>query len=255
MSTPVVLGAAWSAVVLTGAWLRRPRQTRRLVATTRTPGAAVMALARVGRSVRSAVGLPANPRSDRVLGWALVAGAALLVTAPLLAPVPVVGAAAWARVAERRRRRDAHDAWASALPDTVDLFALALASGMTVPSALRVVAPRSPAPVGPALVDAEARFRHGEPLADALARVADAGPPARPLVSVLTAAHCDGLPVAEPLARLGSDLRDERRRTAESRARQTPVRLLFPLVLCTLPAFVLVTVVPPVITALDDLGH
>jgi len=76
----------------------------------------------------------------------------------------------------------------------------------------------------------------------------------RPLVTVLVAAHADGVPVADALARLADEQRTARRRAAEARARQVPIRMLFPLVGCTLPAFVLVTVVPPVVSALADLG-
>ena len=45
-------------------------------------------------------------------------------------------------------------------------------------------------------------------------------------------------------ARLAAEARLERRRAAEATARRVPVKLLFPLVLCTLPAFALLTVVP-----------
>ena len=142
---------------------------------------------------------------------------------------------------------------ADALPDAVDLVGMALASGLTVPAALHLVAPRLAAPIGPALVEADVRSRHGEPLDESLGRVVAAHPVAGPLLRLLVAAHRDGTPVAEPLARLADEQRLARRRLAEARARQVPVRLLFPLVCCTLPAFGLLTVVPPVIVALGDL--
>jgi hypothetical protein len=83
--------------------------------------------------------------------------------------------------------------------------------------------------------------------------VAHGAPASRPLVALLVAAHRDGAPVVEPLTRLAGDLRADRRRAVEARARQVPVRLLFPLVLCSLPAFVLLAIVPPVVAALTDL--
>ena len=50
---------------------------------------------------------------------------------------------------------------------------------------------------------------------------------------------------------------DPTRRAAEIRARKLPVLLLFPLVLCTLPAFGLLTVAPLVAGTFDSLsgGH
>ncbi len=199
------------------------------------------------------MGRPENARADRAVGGALAASFALLAFAPVLAPAPWLLAFVTARRADHRARRQEDEAWAAAVPDATHLFGVALAGGMTVSGALALVAPRAPPPLGPALVRADLRFRHGEPLDEALARVGEAGPAARPLVAVLVAAHCDGAPTAEPLARLADDHRSARRRRAEAQARQVPVRMLFPLVGCTLPAFVLVTVVPAVVSSLADL--
>lgn len=246
-----LVGLAW--VVLGLAWAARhgPRAVRSVPGRRRParPGPA----ARLGAGLRRLTGRAPDAEADRAWGRAVVASAALLVLAPPLVPVPWVVAVVAGQVAARRRARAAEAAWAEAVPDTVDLLALAAASGLTVPGALAAVAPRAPPPVGPALAVAEARFRHGEPLDRALARVVERGPPARPLVAILVAAHCDGAPVADPLARLADELRLARLRRAEERARQVPVRMLFPLVGCTLPAFVLVTVVPAVLVALGDL--
>jgi pilus assembly protein TadC len=50
------------------------------------------------------------------------------------------------------------------------------------------------------------------------------------------------------------DLRTRARRRAEVRARKVPIRMLFPLVTCILPAFILLSVVPMVGGALRELG-
>jgi tight adherence protein C len=84
--------------------------------------------------------------------------------------------------------------------------------------------------------------------------VADAvGPPVRPLVDVLLASERYGVPLGERLDRVAHDARLERRRRGEERARRVPVLLLFPLVLCVLPAFAFLTVVPLLVGSLPDL--
>ena len=70
------------------------------------------------------------------------------------------------------------------------------------------------------------------------------GEAARPLVQVLVDSSAHGAPITTSLDRLGDEARAVRRRAAAQRARRLPVLLLFPLVLCILPAFVLLTVVP-----------
>ncbi len=253
MTAADVLPLAWAALVGAGLWLCRPRRVRRVPGCGPASGSSSV-VGRLGAALRRAVGLPPDEVAAPVVGATVVAALAAVVVLPPLAPlVAVVGAAA-VPAARRRRARRAVEGWADALPDAVDLFGIALGSGLTVPLALAVVAPRAPPPLGPSLAEAEVRFRHGEPLERSLARIVDQAPVVRPLVNVLVAAHCDGAPVADALVRLGEEQRVVRRRAAEARARQVPIRMLFPLVGCTLPAFVLVTVVPPVVSALADLG-
>lgn len=117
-----------------------------------------------------------------------------------------------------------------------------------------MVAARAGGPAGVELRAAERRIRHGERTADALELVArDLGEPVRPLVTVLCASERYGTPLVPALEQLAREARTERRRRAEEAARRVPVKLLFPLVLCTLPAFALLTVVPLLIGSFDSL--
>ena len=75
----------------------------------------------------------------------------------------------------------------------------------------------------------------------------------RPLVAALVASERYGAPLSSGLERLAVDVRRERRHRAEEAARRIPVKLLFPLVGCTLPAFALLTVAPLVAGALRSL--
>jgi pilus assembly protein TadC len=59
--------------------------------------------------------------------------------------------------------------------------------------------------------------------------------------------------LAPLLERLAADARQMRRRRFDERARRLPVRLAVPLVLCTLPSFALLTVVPLLLAALTSL--
>jgi tight adherence protein C len=153
----------------------------------------------------------------------------------------------------RRARRVAPDPVAG-LPEVVDLLAVAAASGLPAPAALVAVGPRAPEPWRSAIADCVGRAAQGTLLTDALGHLPDAiGDPARPVVAVLRAGIADGGPLAADLARLAADARDLRRRRAEERARRIPVRLLLPLVCCSLPAFAVLSIVPIVAGVLDGL--
>lgn len=72
--------------------------------------------------------------------------------------------------------------------------------------------------------------------------------------AALEAAERWGAPPAEALAARAEAFRTRARLQAEAAAGQAAVRLAFPLVLCFLPAFVLLTVVPTVAGALRALA-
>jgi tight adherence protein C len=258
----VGLAVGWGALVAVALVAVRPRrrvpmpQPSGLGAPIGRPGplaALGVGLRRLGAHLAGRPAAPADPASDVWIGAAAALALVLLAVAPVLAPLPVAGGVVGPRLARRRSTEAERRAWADALPDAVDLLALALGSGLAVAPALALAAARTPTPLGPALARAHERIVHGAPLPDALEQVADQGPASRPLIALLVAAHRDGAPVVDPLTRLAGELRADRRRAVEARARQVPVRLLFPLVLCSLPAFVLLAIVPPVVAAVADL--
>ena len=265
MSGDVVAGllaAGWAVLVAVALAAHRPRRRApwdggpgRRPAPSGGPLVALGAgLRRLGARTTGRPRRPADPAADVWVGAAAVLAVVLLVVAPVLVPVAVAGGGVGPRLVRRRAVEAERRAWADALPDAVDLLALGLGSGLGVGPALALAPPRTPAPLGPALAGAHDRVAHGAPLAEALVLGAERGPASRPLVALLVASHRDGAPVMEPLTRLAGDLRADRRRAVEARARQVPVRLLFPLVLCSLPAFVLLAIVPPVVAAVADLG-
>lgn len=224
------LPAAWAALVLGACWRGRPRPSRadRLAPAHPAP-ARPMPL----------------PAAVRRLAPAGLAGAAALVLWPplvlgVVAVAVVVPRRRARRVAERRRRRVRRD-----LPEVVDLVALAVGAGLTVPLAVTVVARRVDGPVGDELGRVDREVAHGRRLADVLDEVPmRLGDEVRPLTAALAASDRYGAPLLAGLERLAADLRADRRRSAESAARRVPVALLFPLVLCILPAFALLTVAP-----------
>lgn len=165
-------------------------------------------------------------------------------------------------IATLRRRLRRHGTTAPAvtrdLPDLVDLLALAVGAGLPLPSALPLVAPVAPASLQPALLDAASQLAAGRGSDDVVLRLgASWGPPAHPLVHALADHLRYGTALLPALDRVAAEARTNRRRAAETRARTLPVLLLFPLVLCTLPAFGLLTVAPLVAGTFDSLrgGH
>jgi tight adherence protein C len=208
-----------------------------------------------GRAARRLAGRPTDPGADRRTGWALVAAGALAVVAPVLGAVPVMWAVLAPAAAARRARRAHEDAVVDQLPDIVDLLLLTTSAGLPVPAALVAIGSRPGGPFGVAVAAGAGHVAGGGTNAGALALVSDAvGPPARPLLDVLVEHDRYGTPLAPALGRVGIEARARRRRHAEESARRLPVTLLFPLVLTTLPAFVLLTVVPLLAGSLGSLS-
>jgi tight adherence protein C len=150
------------------------------------------------------------------------------------------------------RRREIDRAY----PDAIDLIVLAIRAGHLPAAALRAVLPHV-APVLREPIAAVLRNMHdGQRFADALSELPrHIGHQADALVDCFAAADRDGLPLAPVLERLATEARQQRRRRADALARQLPVRLSIPLVLCTLPSFVLLAVVPLLLAAFASLNR
>ncbi|HEX7097164.1 MAG TPA: type II secretion system F family protein, partial [Acidimicrobiales bacterium] len=131
------------------------------------------------------------------------------------------------------------------LADLADLVALALGAGLSVAASLAAVAPRLGGITGRVVRVSLARAGGGVRLHDEIASWPETlGPASRPVCDALIAAHDDGAPAAATIGQLATDLRRARRQQVAERVQKLPVLLLFPLVCCVLPAFVLIAVVP-----------
>lgn len=150
-------------------------------------------------------------------------------------------------LAARRRDRRRRAKGEAGVADLVDLFAVAVGSGLNVRLAVEAVARR--APPGPLTDELGAVVRGvaaGRRLADRLEEAPDRSEveALRPLVAALVDAERYGSALGPSLDRLADEARRTRHRRAEEAARRIPVKLLFPLVTCVLPAFGLLTVAP-----------
>jgi len=187
------------------------------------------------------------------LRWWLAGAVGVVV----LGPVPtlaVVGAVlAVGRWRGLRRTRHHRREVQASLPDVVDLVRLGADAGLTVPLALDAVAEHATGPLAGAVGAVMDRVARGVRVVDALDGLR-IDPAVEPLVDALVDAERYGTPLADALARVAVDSRDQRRRQAEQRARRLPVQLLAPLVACALPATVVLAVVPVAMVALDGIA-
>jgi tight adherence protein C len=235
--TAALVGLGWGALVLVGAARWRP-----------VP-------ARVAGLVPSpAWRRPVLDARFRRLGGALVGALVGVVVLPPTAPLLALGGWAVPVVRARRRARAPGEAVRRALPEVVDLLGLAVGAGLTVPMAVTAVARRHHGPIADELARVVEEAGHGRRWADALDEASTRlGPAARPVLAALVASERYGAPLADALVVLAAEARADRRRRAEEAARRVPVKLLFPLVLCVLPAFVLLTLAPLLAGALGSL--
>jgi tight adherence protein C len=184
----------------------------------------------------------------------MIASMLLLVAAPPLALAPPLVAPASKLMAERRRQRHRSQAITAGLPDVVDMARIVTAAGGTVGMTVQLLARRAPSPYAQSFASVVGSVAHGARLADSLpAVVDDIGDSIRPFVRALVSSERNGASLAPLLDRVRAEAVRDRRHHLDLAARRLPVLLLFPLVLCVLPAFVLLTVAPLLASALGDI--
>jgi len=202
-----------------------------------------------GRAVEEVLGLKCV-LAGGVLGLTLAVAPAspasvVLATAAFMVPDLVLARAARARLARAQRE----------LPLLLDVVAAAVQSGLTGQLAMRRAAVAIDGPLADELRAAFHRVDLGGRWGDQLDAVAErlALPDLRRAVAVLLRGDVMGSPLAEGLAELARESREARRAAMTERARKAPVKMLFPLVFLILPAFLLLTVVPVLVTTLGSI--
>lgn len=146
-------------------------------------------------------------------------------------------------------------------PEVIELVILAIHAGAAPLAAIETTGARLGDPashldprIAAAFTEVCHRVHRGSGLADALRALPETlGPVAAEFADSIATADRYGLPLGPVLDRLAAEARAERRRRAESDARSLPVKLSFPLVVCTLPSFVLLAIVPAVLGAIATL--
>jgi len=208
--------------------------------------------------LRRAAGVPRpdDLSCERLAVAAIVGGAtsiALLVApspGPALVPVVVLVALRAPRFMDARAIRTRKRAVDAEITQFLDALAAASTAGLSAPLGMRRAAE---AVRGPLREDLEAALRSvdlGARWRDELRGVAERAdlPDLRRAVAVITRTETLGSSLAASTIDLADRVRAGRRQRATERARTAPVKMLFPLVFLVLPAFLLLTVVPVLLT-------
>jgi tight adherence protein C len=136
------------------------------------------------------------------------------------------------------------------IPVMLDLLAVATSAGLPAQLAFRRAVEASEGPLAdelrPVLNATDLGGRWREELRAVCVRL-DL-PDLRRVVGTLGRSETLGSPLSDELARLARDVREVRRASATERARLAPVKMLFPL-----PAFLLLTVVPVLVTTVRSI--
>ena len=142
------------------------------------------------------------------------------------------------------------------VPLFLDLLAAASLAGLSGQLALRRAVESTEGPLSEELSDVIRSVDLGARWRDELRSASDRLPllDLRRAVTTMTRAESLGSSLSDALLELASEVRDARRSAATERARKAPVKMLFPLVFLVLPAFLLLTVVPVLISALRSIG-
>lgn len=226
----LVAGAAWLVVPQAGERRLVQRMPRRL------PGWLAPLPDALGTRPR---GLASGALAIAVALWSSALGWAAVV------PTAIVGAGAYlllGRVTPAGRARRTAEL-VSTLPQVCDLLAVAVSAALPLRAAVEVVAGAVGGAAGEALEGVAARVRLGEPESQAWAEL-EQEPALQAVAREISRTVSSGLGVAALLRDLAGEARRAAAAAALVKARQVGVRSVLPLMVCFLPAFVLLGIVP-----------
>jgi tight adherence protein C len=139
--------------------------------------------------------------------------------------------------------------------DTIDQLTICVEAGLGFDAALSRVARTTEGPLTDELRHALSDIRAGVPRAQALRALADRTQIAeiRQLVSALLQTQKHGVPLAETLRIQSAEMRLKRKQRTEEKAAKLPIRMIFPIVVCFMPVFIIISVVPALLSVFKAL--
>jgi len=141
------------------------------------------------------------------------------------------------------------------LPDTLDLLTISVEAGLGFDAALAHVINQVSGPLSQEIGRMLQEVQLGMSRSDALRRLAERTDvdELRGFVLAIIQANVFGIGVGRVLRAQARELRIKRRQRAERKAMQTPVKILFPLIFCVLPALFVVVIGPGIIRIMENL--
>lgn len=210
----------------------------------------------LGAWFRRRTSRPPDPQQDRLVGRFVVILAVTAIVLPLAVPVALLVAVVASIGSRRRRLARRQRAIVAELPELVDLYAVGVQAGLGSAAAVDVIAGQLDGPVVQELLEAVTLQRLGRAWSDVLPVVThNLGPSSRPFIDAIEAYETQGVAIGEALREISGALRDDQRRLAETAARRLPVQMLLPLIVCVLPAFLVLTVAPIIVDAFSSLSQ
>lgn len=132
------------------------------------------------------------------------------------------------------------------LSDTLDLLTISVEAGLSLNAAIAQVVQNVPGVLSSEFARMLQEIQLGVPRADAFRNLAERTDVDELNAFALAMIQADvfGVSIASVLRTQAQQLRIKRRQRAEAKAQQTPVKIVFPLILCILPALFVVIVGP-----------
>ncbi len=134
--------------------------------------------------------------------------------------------------------------------DIIDQLTICVEAGLGFDGALARVAETTDGPLTEEIRHMMSDIRAGVPRAQALRALSDRTQivEIRQLVTALLQAQKHGVSIAETLRIQSAEMRDKRKQRTEEKAAKLTVRMIFPIVVCFLPVFLIITMVPALIS-------
>ncbi len=223
---------------------------------------------RIAKKIQLA-GAPAGWDAERIMAFkiigAVAGGVGGFVLSGVLRPAPFVSAVAIGLMAFvgfvlpdsalNRKVEERQREILRTLSDTLDLLTISVEAGLSLNAAIAQVVQNVPGVLSAEFARMLQEIQLGVPRSEAFRHLADRTDVDELNAFALAMIQADsfGVSIASVLRTQAQQLRIKRRQRAEQKAQQTPVKIVFPLVLCVLPALFVVIVGPGAIRIVTQL--